>query len=252
MDTDNSNSQQTETQSTEPAVVPEAKAESSTPRSQNVKEPTLKEEISKITSTLATNPLYPEVSYILSWRDPIRTGLLFGIFNFAFFLVTYGEYSVLSLVAYCALALLVAAFAYANGSVLFAKYIQGLEAENPLGARWSNAEPIPRYVVEKHLDSIVNFVNAVLDVSRDVFYCNFPFLSIKVGTLLFVLSLIGKWLSGFTLLYIAAVVAFGWPRLYEEKKSEIDQYWKLVTDLIDTYTQLALSKIPKLDKKKTQ
>lgn len=49
-----------------------------------------------------------------------------------------------------------------------------------VSSRWSNAEPIPRYIVEKHLDSIVKFVNAVLEVSRDVFYCNFPLLSLKV------------------------------------------------------------------------
>lgn len=225
---------------------------SSSARSQQVKEPTLQEEIKKITSAITTNPLYPEASHILHWRDPIRTGLLFGIFNFAFFLITYGEYSVLSLVSYCALALLVAAFSYANGSILFAKYIQGLVAENPLSAHWSNAEPLPRYVVEKHLDSFVNLINAVLEVSRDIFYSNFPILSIKAASIFFALSLIGKWLSGLAVIYIVAIIVFAWPRLYDEKKDIIDQNWKLVNEHIDTYTQLALSKIPKLDKRKTQ
>jgi len=217
-----------------------------------VKEPTLREEINKISAAIATSPLYPEVSYILHWSDPIRTGLLFGIFNFTFFLITYGEYSIVSLGAYSALALLVAAFAYANGSILFAKYIQGLVAENPLSTRWSNAEPIPRYVVEKHLDSVLNVVNAVLEVARDAFYSNFPILSVKVGVILLILSFIGKWFSGFTLLYIVTLIAFVWPRAYQEKQREIDQYWKLATDQYDTYAQLALSKIPKLDKRKTQ
>lgn len=72
------------------------------------------------------------VSLILHWRDPIRTGLLFGIINLAYFLVYYGEYSVVTLFNYCALALLGTAFAYAYGLILWARYVQGNLIENPL------------------------------------------------------------------------------------------------------------------------
>jgi hypothetical protein len=246
--------QETPVESSESEVKSQEKASEgdSSTKPQHIKEPTLQEEIKKITSALRTNPLYSEVSYLLHWRDPIRTGLLFGIFNFTFFLITYGEYSVVTLAAYLVLALLVAAFGYANGSILYAKYIQGLSIENPLSVRWSNSEPIPRYVAEKHLNSLVNVVNAVLEISRDVFYVNFPILSIKVASIFLVLSLLGKWFSGLTLIYIDAIILFAWPRLYEEKQKEIDQYWKLINTHIDTYVNLALSKIPKLDKRKTQ
>jgi len=220
---------------------------------QTFKEPTVHDELLKISNALATSPFYPELSYILNWRDPIRTGLLVGIFHFALFLITYGEYSVLTLTSYCALTLLVAAFGYANGSILFAKHIQGMPAENPLSVQWSNAEPLPRHVVEKHLDSILNIANAVLEVSRDVFFCVFPTLSIKFGFIFFGLSLLGKWFGGLCLLYIIFVVAMIWPRLYEERRQQIDRVWKIAQEQIDTYTQLALQKLPKLDKlKKTQ
>jgi len=241
--------------SEEPEVIPQEKSSEavhSSAKPQHVKEPTLHEEIKKINSALSTNPFYSEASYILHWRDPIRTGLLFGIFNFAFFLITYGEYSVLTLVAYLVLAILVVSFSYANGTILYAKYIQGLTAENPLSARWSNSEPFPRYVVEKHLDSLLNVINAVLDVSRDVFYANFPILSVKVASIFLVLSLLGKWFSGLTLIYLAVFTLFAWPRIYQEKQKEVDHYWKLANTYVETYANLALSKIPKLDKRKTQ
>jgi len=250
--------QETPVESSEPTYAEVAAAEKisesapSTIKPKHVKEPTLQEEIHKVTSALRTNPLYSEASYILHWRDPIRSGLLFGIFNFTFFLVTYGEYTVVTLASYLVLALLVAAFGYANGSILYAKYIQGLSVENPLSTRWSNSEPLPRYVVEKHLDSLVNVINAVLETSRDVFYANFPILSVKVAAIFFVLSLLGKWFSGLTLIYLAVLIAFAWPRIYEEKQKEIDQYAKLVNTHVETYANLALSKIPKLDKRKTQ
>jgi len=216
---------------------------------EDIKEPSLYEEIGKVANAIATNPFYPELSYILHWRDPIRTGLLFGIFHFVFFLVSYGEYSILTLASYCALTLLVAAFAYANGSVLFAKYIQGLPAQNPLRTQWTDAEPFPRYIVEKHLDSILNIINAVLEVSRDVFYCVFPILSVKFASIFFVLSLLGKWFSGLTIVYLVALISFIWPRLYEEKHNEIDNYCCLVYEYTDTYLRLAYYKLPKLTDK---
>jgi len=33
-------------------------------------------------SILRSNPLYEDASSIFHWRDPLRAGLLFGIFNF--------------------------------------------------------------------------------------------------------------------------------------------------------------------------
>lgn len=241
--------------STEEEIKTESVAQSSNtaPTNVDVVEPTFADEVGKVASALRVSPFYPEVTFILHWRDPIRTGLLFGIVNLAYFLVTYGEYSVTTLVNYCALALLAAAFAYANGLILWARYIQGIPIENPLSSRWASSKVVvSRAVIEKHVDALHSLVNAVLDISRDIYYCNFPFLSIKFAAIFFVTSLFGKWFSGFTLLYLATIVLFAWPRLYEEKKAEIDHYYKIANDQITVYTDLALSKIPKLDKRKTQ
>jgi len=216
-------------------------------------EPSLGDEVGKIASALRTSPFFPELSYIFHWRDPIRTGLLFGIVNLAYFLITYGEYSVVTLINYCLLALLGAAFAYANGLILWARYIQGIPIENPLSSRWASSKVVvSRTVIEKHVESLHHLINAILDIFRDIYYCHFPFLSLKFGAIFFVGSLFGKWFSGFTLLYLDILILFAWPRLYEEKKTEIDHYCKIVQDQVDIYVKLALSKIPKMDKRKTQ
>jgi len=44
---------------------------------------------------ISRDPLFPEASKVVHWRDPVKTGLLFGIFNFFFFLSTFAEYSLL-------------------------------------------------------------------------------------------------------------------------------------------------------------
>jgi len=221
--------------------------------SQPTVEPGLCDELHKIASALRTSPFHPEVSYVLHWRDPIRSGLLFGIVNLAYFLITYGEYSVVTLFNYCALALLAAAFAYANGLILWARYIQGVPIENPLSSRWASSKTVvSRTVIEKHVDSLYNLISALLDISRDIYYCCFPLLSLKFAGLFFTFSLFGKWFSGFTIIYFVIILVFAWPRLYEEKKTEIDQYFKLVHDQVTVYVDLAISKLPKLDKRKAQ
>jgi hypothetical protein len=220
-------------------------------------EPGLADEFNKIGSAIRTSPFHPEVSYILHWRDPIRTGLLFGIVNLAYFLIIYGEYSVVTLFNYCALALLATAFAYAYGLIAWARYVQGNVIDNPLSSRWASSKiVVSRTVIEKHVDAVYNLVNATLEVLRDIFYCSFPFLSLKFAAIFLVLALFGKWLCGITLAYLGVLVLFVWPRLYEEKKQLIDQYYKLAQDQIQTYVTLAFDKLPfpkpAQDKRKTQ
>lgn len=38
------------------------------------------------------------------------------------------------------------------------------------------------------------------------------------------ISWVGSWFSGLTILYLITLVAFVWPRLYEEKHAEIDHF----------------------------
>jgi len=74
-------------------------------------------------------PLRPVIS-IIYWNDPIQSALLFGIGNFFFFLITYGEYTVLSLLAYLLLSLLFVAGVYTNGTWLRASFTNE-KYENP-------------------------------------------------------------------------------------------------------------------------
>jgi len=55
---------------------------------------------------------------------------------------------------------------------------------------------------------------------------------------------IGDWFSGITLLYLGTLASFIWPRLYEEKKTEIDHWFNIALTEGDKYLQLALSKLP--------
>jgi len=229
-----------------------------------VSEPGVFNELQKLINALKGNPFYQEASYILHWRDPIRSFLIFGIINTAYFLLTFANYSILTLFNYCALALLAVSFAYANGIVLWSRYIQGIQIENPLISRWANSKlVVSRTVIEKHVDTIYNFVNALLDISRDIYHCGFPLLSLKFAFLFFAFSQIGKYICGPTLLYLSVLSLFAVPRIYEEKKIQIDRcvniynekssfYCNKIHDQASLYSNLVLSKLPRFDKRKAQ
>lgn len=57
-------------------------------------------------------PLTVVVEPVLYWRDVFRSGILFSIGNLFFFLLTVGQYSLLTLVTYVFLTLMLVSYAY--------------------------------------------------------------------------------------------------------------------------------------------
>jgi len=196
-------------------------------------------------SILKANPSYNDVSFIFHWRDPVKSGLLFGIFNLFFFLLTWGEYTVITLESYLLMSLLTVCFGYANYVVLKASWIQGKHTENPFKERFKNAKfHISKQTVEKHLDTIVDSINLTIDNLRDIFYITNNVLSLQYIFYFYVAATVGNWFSGTTIIYLVVLGLFVWPRLYEEKQREIDQIYAIAMDQAGKYVHLALSKLP--------
>jgi len=199
----------------------------------------------KYVSILKAHPLYSETSKMLHWRDPVKTGLLFGIFNFFFFLYTWADYSMLTIVSYLLLTLLTICFGYSNYVVLKASWLQGKRVENPFQERFKDVKfHVSRQTAEKYLDTILDITNATIDLFRDVFYCTDNFLSARFAFYFYLGATIGNWFSGATLVYLVALGFFIWPRLYEEKGREIDHFYGIAKTQATTYFHLALTKLP--------
>jgi len=194
---------------------------------------------------IKANPLYGEASQVLHWRDPVKSGLLFGIFNFFFFLSNWAEYSTLTIISYLHLTLLCICFGYSNYVVLKASWLQGKRVENPFKERFKDAKfHISRETAEKHLTTVLDLTNVTIDSFRDVFYCTDNFLSLRFAFYFYVAATIGDWFSGATLVYLITLGFFIWPRLYEEKQREIDHFWGIAVTQASAYYGLALTKIP--------
>jgi len=198
---------------------------------------------------LKSSPFYPQVSALLHWSDPIQSALVFGIGNFFFFLITYGEYSVLTLVSYLALALIFVCGAYVYGTMLRAHFKKE-KAENPFQAKLKNPFVATKFSLEPHADSIIGLINDAAHLWRSVLYFTDGAFSLKFAFAIWMFSLIGKFFTGTTLIYMTFLTAFIWPRIYQEKQVQIDEAYELAASKICHYVGLAMSHLP--FKKKTE
>jgi len=196
-------------------------------------------------SIIKANPLYDEASKIFHWQDPVRSGLLFGVINFLYILLTWGDYTVITLISYLLLALLGVCFAYSNYVVLRASWLQGKTVPNPFVERFKDQDcHITRESIDKHVDTLLDLINLTIDEYRQVFYCTDNLLSLRFALYFYLAATVGEWFSGFTILYLVALGFFVWPRLYQEKQKEIDQLFEIAKAQANVYFQLALSKLP--------
>jgi len=198
---------------------------------------------------LKSSPFYHQASGILHWSDPVQSALVFGIGNFFFFLITYGEYSVLTLISYLALALIFVCGAYVYGTMLRAHFRKE-KAENPFQAKLKNPFVASKFSLEPHADSIIGLINDAAHLWRSVLYFTDATFSLKFAFAIWVFSVIGKCFSGITLLYMTFLTAFIWPRIYQEKQAQIDEAYELALSKINHYVGLLMALLPL--KKKTE
>lgn len=128
---------------------------------------------------LKSSPVYHQISGLLHWSDPVQSALVFGIGNFFFFLITYGEYSVLTLLSYLFLALVFVCGAYVYGTMLRAHFKKE-KAENPFHAKLKNPFVATKFSLEPHADSIIGLINDAAHLWRSVLYFTDAAFSLKV------------------------------------------------------------------------
>jgi len=192
---------------------------------------------------LKSSPFYHQVSGVLHWSDPVQSALVFGIGNFFFFLITYGEYSVLTLMSYLALALIFVCGAYVYGTMLRAHFRKE-KAENPFQTKLKNPYVATKFSLEPHAESIIGLINDAAHLWRSVLYFTDGAFSLKFAFAIWVFSVIGKLFSGITLLYMTFLTAFIWPRIYQEKQAQIDEAYDLALSKINHYVGLAMARLP--------
>uniref|UniRef100_A0A8P0P266 Reticulon n=2 Tax=Canis lupus familiaris TaxID=9615 RepID=A0A8P0P266_CANLF len=168
---------------------------------------------------------------LLYWRDIKQTGIVFGSFLLLLFSLT--QFSVVSVVAYLALAALSATISFRiYKSVLQA--VQKTDEGHPFKTYLELEITLSQEQIQKYTDCLQFYVNNTLKELRRLFLVQDLVDSLKFAVLMWLLTYVGALFNGLTLLLMAVVSMFTLPVVYVKHQAQIDQYLGLVRTHINT------------------
>uniref|UniRef100_A0AAY5EE27 Reticulon n=1 Tax=Electrophorus electricus TaxID=8005 RepID=A0AAY5EE27_ELEEL len=184
--------------------------------------------------------LCPSVAMeLLYWRDLKQTGLMFSSILLLLFSLT--QFSVVSVIAYLALAALSATISFrVYKSVLQA--VQKTDEGHPFKSYLEVEISLSHDQMQRYAENAQYYMNSTLKELRRLFLVQDLVDSLKFAVLMWLLTYVGALFNGLTLLIMAVVSMFSMPVVYE--KYQIDQYLGLVRTQVNSVVGKIQEKIP--------
>ncbi|XP_064421233.1 reticulon-1a [Latimeria chalumnae] len=178
---------------------------------------------------------------LLYWRDVKHTGILFGSVLLLLFSLT--QFSVVSVIAYLALAALSATISFRiYKSVLQA--VQKTDEGHPFKAYLEMEIALSQEQIQKYTDSLQVYLNSIVKELRRLFLVQDLVDSLKFAVLMWLLTYVGALFNGLTLLIMAVISLFTLPVVYDKYQAQIDQYLGLVRTNVNSVVAKIQAKIP--------
>lgn len=185
--------------------------------------------------------LPPAVEELIYWRQVKKSGLVFGAVLAVLLSLTC--FSLISVVAYLALGALTVAIAFrVYRNVLQA--VQKSSEGHPFKEYLDKDLSVPKEKVHEAADLLAKHADQVVVRLRSLFLVEDLVDSLKLALLLWVLTYVGSWFNGMTLIILAYVALFTLPKVYETYKTEIDQYLSVARTHVGNVLGSIKSKIP--------
>ncbi|XP_059373311.1 reticulon-1-like isoform X2 [Carassius carassius] len=183
---------------------------------------------------------------LLHWRDLKQSGLVFGSVLLLLFSLT--QFSVVSVIAYLALAVLSATISFrVYKSVLQA--VQKTDEGHPFKAYLEVEIALSGDQIMKYVDKTQLYINSTMKELRRLFLVQDLIDSIKFAVLMWLLTYVGALFNGLTLLILVVVSMFSVPVVYEKYQTQIDQYLGLVRTQVNSIMGKIREKVPGAKKK---
>ncbi|XP_058652267.1 reticulon-1a isoform X5 [Onychostoma macrolepis] len=183
---------------------------------------------------------------LLHWRDVKQSGLVFGSVLLLLFSLT--QFSVVSVIAYLALAVLSATISFrVYKSVLQA--VQKTDEGHPFKAYLEVEIALSADQISKYVDKTQLYINSTMKELRRLFLVQDLVDSIKFAVLMWLLTYVGALFNGLTLFILAVVSMFTVPLVYEKYQTQIDQYLGLVRTQVNSIMGKIREKVPGAKKK---
>ncbi|XP_044628381.2 reticulon-4 isoform X4 [Equus asinus] len=183
---------------------------------------------------------------LLYWRDIKKTGVVFGAS--LFLLLSLTVFSIVSVTAYIALALLsvTISFRIYKGVI---QAIQKSDEGHPFRAYLESEVAISEELVQKYSNSALGHVNCTIKELRRLFLVDDLVDSLKFAVLMWVFTYVGALFNGLTLLILALILLFSVPVIYERHQAQIDHYLGLANKNVKDAMAKIQAKIPGLKRK---
>ncbi|NWI39224.1 RTN4 protein, partial [Picathartes gymnocephalus] len=162
---------------------------------------------------------------LLYWRDIKKTGVVFGAS--LFLLLSLTVFSIVSVTAYIALALLsvTISFRIYKGVI---QAIQKSDEGHPFRAYLDSDVAVSEELIQKYSNVVLGHVNGTVRELRRLFLVDDLVDSLKFAVLMWVFTYVGALFNGLTLLILALISLFSVPVIYERHQTQIDHYLGLV------------------------
>lgn len=169
-----------------------------------------------VLEALRSDPLYPKVESVVYWRDPITSALVLAIVSLGWFLVSVAEYSLLTLITYLYLGIFLVSF-------VLVQYANFSGNNHLLRSRIGQIDDIvSRNDFSRHGETLHRLLDAVALLGRDALFFEDVVFSLKTFGVGLSLAILGNYVSVPTLIFSTVIILFAIPRVYEEKKDQID------------------------------
>ncbi|XP_025004260.1 reticulon-4 isoform X6 [Gallus gallus] len=190
--------------------------------------------------------LITQVVDLLYWRDIKKTGVVFGAS--LFLLLSLTVFSIVSVTAYIALALLsvTISFRIYKGVI---QAIQKSDEGHPFRAYLESDVAVSEELIQKYSSVVLGHINGTVKELRRLFLVDDLVDSLKFAVLMWVFTYVGALFNGLTLLILALISLFSVPVIYERHQAQIDHYLGLVNKNVKDAMAKIQAKIPGLKRK---
>lgn len=167
------------------------------------------------------------VRAVLLWRNPKVTAIYFGAAMVFFYLTVIRGQSVPSV-----LGMLFAVYQFVGAIVVHANKRFGGKFDKHISRPPPGTPFIPQDVATRFTQMLVEEVNDVQDILRNIIYCDTTEASLACLAFGIVLYFLGEYFSFLSLLFVATLLLFSLPLAYEKNKKQVDDVLAKTSDSV--------------------
>ncbi|XP_054654458.1 reticulon-1-A-like isoform X4 [Dunckerocampus dactyliophorus] len=183
---------------------------------------------------------------LLYWRDVKTTGVVFGAA--LLLLLSLTVCSIVSVCSYIGLALLSVTICFRIYKGIL-QAIQKSDEGHPFKQYLDREVALSEDMVHKYSDMVLEKINKSVGELRRLFLVEDLVDSIKFAVLMWILTYVGAFFNGLTLVILGVIAAFSCPIVYEKHQAQIDHYVALVNNQVKDAVGKIQAKVPGMKRK---